>query len=270
MRHRRVTHVVHLPERSTGMSTPSSSCQHCGTSLPAGTDARRRYCSPACRTAAYRSRRTGQVESPAVARVRELEALVSSLSTENGQLRGRVRDRDERIHRLAGQLAAEQRTADRAIRGQAGRTVAVRDRLADRTRELSAVSADRDRVATELSETADTLATLRRSWTLHAGRTPDSQEVATLRRTLAGVRADRDTLARRYDELSAAADSYLAERRQLQGIVRQWDRLCRRLDKATGGRPRTEADRNTLGTWRAFRRAVSGQQATAGRTGGAR
>ena len=241
--------------------------------MPDGSDARRRYCSPACRTAAYRSRRTGQAESPAVVRVRELEAQVSELSTQNGQLRGRVRDRDERIHRLAGQLSAEKRTADRAIRGQVGRTLAVRDELDVRTDQVASLSADRDRVATELATATATLSELRRSWTLTGGRTTDNEDTDTLRRTLATVRADRDTLARKYDELAAAADSYLAERRQLQGIVRQWDRLCRRLDKATGGRPRTEADRHILATWRAFHRAVSGQAPStvrADRSGGVR
>lgn len=193
---------------------------------------------------------------------------MATLSTENGQLRGRVRDRDERIHRLAGQLSAEKRTADRAIRGQVGRTLAVRDQLDVRTTEVDTVSADRDRVASELATA--TLSALRRSQTLHDGRTPDADEVATLRRSLAAVRADRDRLATAYDELSAAADNWAAERHQVQGIVRQWGQLCRRLDQATGGRPRSEADRHILATWRAFRQAVSGQITAGGRTGGAR
>lgn len=263
------------------MNASQRSCAHCTAPLPADSTSRRRYCSPRCRKAAART------ASDAATRLARLEAEVHqlklrrdvlehqvlSLSTENGQLRGRVRDRDERIHRLAGQLSAEKRTADRAIRGQVGRTLAVRDELDVRTDQVANLSADRDRVATELVTATATLSELRRSWTLTGGRTPDSQEVATLRRTLAGVRADRDRLATAYDELSAAVDSYVAERRQVQRIVRQWDRLCRRLDKATGGRPRTEADRHILATWRAFHRAVSGQASSAGgadRAGGAR
>lgn len=195
---------------------------------------------------------------------------MAALSTENGQLRGRVRDRDERIHRLAGQLSAEKRTADRAIRGQVGRTLAVRDQLDVRSTEVATVSADRDRVASELATATATLSDLRRSQTLHDGRTPDAEEVAALRRSLAAVRADRDRLATAYDELSAAADSWAAERRQVQGIVRQWGQLCRRLDKATGGQPRSEADRHILATWRVFRQAVSGQVTAGGRTGGDR
>ena len=52
----------------------SRSCIHCARPLPDGSPSSRRYCSAACRTAAYRARTTSTPPHPAVARVAELEA----------------------------------------------------------------------------------------------------------------------------------------------------------------------------------------------------
>jgi len=60
----------------------------------------------------------------------------------------------------------------------------------------------------------------------------------------------------KYRELSEAARYAATERKHLQGIVRQWDAMCIRLYKATGGRPRREADKKVLATWSRFRELV--------------
>ncbi|TFI47278.1 hypothetical protein E4A41_08750 [Micrococcus endophyticus] len=87
-------------------------------------------------------------------------------------------------------------------------------------------------------------------------------ELARLRVSVARLRQDNESLSAQLRELSAAAEVAATERRQLQGIVRQWDTLCRRLAKSVTGQTVTATDKRILATHARFRSAVS----AAGRT----
>lgn len=165
-----------------------------------------------------------------------------SAETRIGQLTGQVRRKTDQVRQLAKLLAAERRSADKAIRDQAERTVAVR--------------ADKAALAGQLAD-------LRRSWTQQPPATAVATAVATeadmaeLRRTVATLRQDNESLSAQLRELSAAAEVAATERRQLQGIVRQWDTLCRRLAKSVTGQTVTATDKRILATHARFRSAVS-------------
>ena len=160
------------------------------------------------------------------------------------QIRGRVRDRDYELAELRLQLAAERRSSARAIAGQASRTAGVRGQLATVTGELFA---------------------LRRNWSATADDTVASVKVTDLRQQLATVQERYEQLATGYQELADAAELAATERQQLQGVVRQWDTLCKRLYKATGGQPVAAADRDILATWTRFREAVATPAGNRGR-----
>ena len=93
----------------------SRSCRHCARPLPDGSPASRRYCSAACRTAAYRARTTSTPPHPAVAKVAELEAQLVAAETRIGQLTAATRRKTDQVKYLARLLADERRSADTAI-----------------------------------------------------------------------------------------------------------------------------------------------------------
>lgn len=222
----------------------SRSCTHCARPLPDGSPASRRYCSAACRTAAYRARTTSTPPHPAVARVAELEAQLVAAETRIGQLTATVRRKTDQVKHLAGLLAAERRSADTAIATQAVRTQAVRS--------------DNARLAGQVAD-------LRRSWSVATADTDlTPEQVAALRGQLAAVRGQLEQLSGRHRRLSAAAEVAATERGQLQGIVRQWDTLCRRLAKAVAGQPVSPADKRILATHARFRSALAGPDRTRG------
>lgn len=222
------------------MSTTIRRCAHCSELLPEGADARRRYCSDACRMAAYRRRQTASPERTEAARLRSRLDWVSAQLVEKetalAQSRGRVWDRDRELAALRVQLADERRRGAKAIVGQANLTAGVRERLATASRELSA---------------------LRRNWSATAEARVAAAEVTGMRDQLATVQDRYAQLAAKYQELSEAAELAATERQQLQGVVRQWDTLCKRLYKATGGQPAAAVDRDILATWTRFRQAVA-------------
>ncbi|MEX3565332.1 hypothetical protein [Micrococcus endophyticus] len=216
-------------------------CAHCADPLPEDASPRQRYCTHACRSAAYRARTAGQAPDPAVlaltAQLDAERAQRRDAETRIGQLEARVRRKTEQVQQLAGQLAAERRSAAVAIAGQANRTVAVR--------------ADNAALAGQLSA-------LRRSWSVAtAGTDLTPDEVAALRGQLSALRARYEGLSVRHRRLSAAAEAAATERAQLQGIVRQWDTLCRRLAKAVAGQPVAAVDKRILATHARFRSAVA-------------
>ncbi|NUL44095.1 hypothetical protein F7P69_02635 [Cellulosimicrobium funkei] len=160
------------------------------------------------------------------------------------QIRGRFRERDHELAELHIQLAAERRSSARAIAGQASRTASVRGQLATATGEVLA---------------------LRRNWSATADDTVASVEVTGLRQQLATVQERYEQLASGYQELADAAELAATERQQLQGVVRQWDTLCKRLYKATGGQPAAAVDKDILATWTRFREAVAAPAGNRGR-----
>lgn len=217
--------------------TASRSCAHCATHLPEGASSKRRYCGPACRTGAYRTRTAGTPAHPAMARVAELQTQLTAAETRIGQLTASNRRKTGQVKQLAGLLAAERRSADTAITAQAVRTHAVR--------------ADNARLAGHVAD-------LRRSWsvaTADTDLTPD--QVAALCGQLATLRGQYEQLAGQHRRLATAAEMAATERAQLQGVVRQWDALCRRLAKAVAGQPVSAADKRILATHARFRAALT-------------
>lgn len=100
------------------------------------------------------------------------------------------------------------------------------------------------------------MATVKRNWSIQADAARAGETVTELRTRLATVTDKYRELAMKYKELMGAAKYAAAERKHLQGIVRQWDSMCKRLNTATGGRPRKEVDKKTLATWKQFRKLV--------------
>lgn len=112
-------------------------------------------------------------------------------------------------------------------------------------------------VRQQLAVANSELANLKRNRTARAAaQDTTGQENDRLHKQLATVTGQYNELAAKYDDLSASAERAATERTQVQALVRQWDAMCVRLYKATGGRPRKAADKKILATWTQFRKAV--------------
>lgn len=223
-------------------------CESCGEWLPEGSRRNKRFCDEACKKAAAR-RRARPVTSTSKGVVdRDRLALVSAQLVQAEaaltQIRGRVRDCDRELAELRHQLAVERRASARAIADQASRTAGVRGQLATATGELFA---------------------LRRNWSAAVEGKLASVKVAGLRQQLSTVQERHQQLAIMYQELVVAAELAATERQQLQGVVRQWDTLCKRLYKATGGQPAAPVDKDILATWTRFREAAAAPVGDRGR-----
>lgn len=164
-----------------------------------------------------------------------MEDAFYALQAEHRKLSNRLVSRDRKIRRLKYALdRAEQQVATVAME-QASRTHDVRQQLAAANSQV---------------------ATLRRNWSVRSDAEVAGETVTKLRTQLATVTGHYNELVDKYKELTAAAKSAANERKHLQGIVRQWDALCVRLNKATGGQPRKESDKKILATWTRFRKIV--------------
>lgn len=220
--------------------TDSRRCESCGERLPEGSRRNKRFCDGACQKAGVRLRNRSATAASTRLAARDRLAVVSAqlvqAETALAQSRSRLRARDLQLAELRVKLAAERRSSAKAIAGQANRTAAVRDQLATVSGELSA---------------------LRRNWSATSEARVTTVKVTGLRDQLATVQDRYAQLAAKYQELSEAAELAATERQQLQGMVRQWDTLCKRLYKATGGQPAAAVDRDILATWTRFRQAVA-------------
>jgi len=155
---------------------------------------------------------------------------------EQFKLKQKLADKDCRIRRLQRALNRAEYQVETAANEQAERTHHVRQRLAVANSEV---------------------AELKRNWSARSNaEDATGQERDRLRHQLATLSGQYNELAAKYDQLSASAQRAAKERKQLQALVRQWDAMCVRLYKATGGRPRREADKKILATWTQFRKAV--------------
>lgn len=223
-------------------------CESCGTKLPEGSRKNKRFCNAACQKADARRRTRPTASTTARAAPRDLLAVVSAqlvqAETALAQNRSRLWDRDRELAELRVQLAEARRSATMALVGQAKRTAGVRDRLATATGELSA---------------------LRRKWSNTDEARVATDEMTGLREQLATVQDKYGQLSTRYQELYEAGDLAATERQQLQEVVRQWDTLCKRLYKTTGGQPAAVVDRDILATWARFRQAVATPSGNRGR-----
>lgn len=213
-------------------------CKSCEQELPASAPAQQKYCSPTCRER-MKKRRTRLKRSTTdhleLQRLQAIEQRYDELQTHHRRLQQRLEVRDLKIRRLEHALRRADLQVEAAAETQAQRTRAVRDELAMANNEV---------------------ATLRRNWSRKAAAVNSSHEVTELRERLAVVTQRYESLVAKYRELSEAARYAATERKHLQGIVRQWDAMCIRLYKATGGRPKREADKKILATWSRFRELV--------------
>lgn len=223
-------------------------CESCGKRLPKGSRKNKRFCDAACQKAGSRCRTRPAATTSKRATARDLLAVVSAQLVQAeaalAQSRGRLWGRDREIAWLRAELAEARRSATGALVSQANNAAGVRERLATASRELSA---------------------LRRNWSATAEARVATAEVAGLRQQLATLQDKYGQLSARYQELSEAAELAATERHQLQGVVRQWNTLCKRLYKATGGQPATAVDKDILATWTRFRQAVADPSGNRGR-----
>lgn len=164
-----------------------------------------------------------------------MQSDFEELQVEYRKLSNRLAGRDRNIRRLEYALDEAERQVARVATEQASRTHYVRQQLAAANSQV---------------------ATLRRNWSVRADAEMAGETVTNLRTQLATVTGHYNELVDKYKELTAAAKSAANERKHVQGIVRQWDALCVRLNKATGGQPRKESDKKILATWRRFRKIV--------------
>ncbi|MFC4371899.1 hypothetical protein [Citricoccus nitrophenolicus] len=175
----------------------------------------------------------------------DVSAQLVQAETALAQSRGCLWSRDREISLLRAELAEARRSATRALVIQASDAAGVRDRLAKASSELSA---------------------MRRNWSAMSEARVATAEVTGLRQQLATLQDQYGQLSARYQELAEAAELAATERQHLQSVVRQWDTLCKRLYKATGGQPTAAVDKDILATWTRFRQAVSTGTGNRGRT----
>lgn len=214
------------------------SCKGCGNPLSEDAPPQRKYCSRQCSNREAKRRSRSRKTTKGRSLIEQLESLeneLTELRSQNRKLTQRLSDRDRKIRRLEHALRRADTQLETVAAEQAQRTRAVRDELAKANTEVAA---------------------LRRNWSRKAAAATDSQEVTELRERLAAVTHRYESLVAKYRELSEAARYAATERKHLQGIVRQWDAMCVRLYKATGGRPKREADKKVLATWSRFRELV--------------
>lgn len=98
----------------------------------------------------------------------------------------------------------------------------------------------------------------------------DPAEAAQTKAHLEQGRAAYRKLQAEYDQISQALDFAAQDRDVLHPVVVDWDRLCRMLHEATGGRPKSSRDRDTLETWHSLRPQLTGadRRRTDGGAGG--
>lgn len=219
-------------------STSERRCRECQKPLPDDARGNRRHCSNACKNRSA-ARRYRAKQRPAVKD--ELD--------QNGELQNKLDKSKKDVRTLEKRLAERNlkiRSLKNALKRAENQVEVAADEQAQRTRTV------RDQLATTQTE----MATLKRNWSVRSNADTASEPVTQLRTQLATVTGYYNELATKYQELTAAAKAAAEERKHLQGIVRQWDHLCKRLHVATGGRPRKNMDKKILTAWLRFRKLV--------------
>lgn len=218
---------------------PKRLCPSCAEELAEAAPAQQRYCSLTCRERMKKRRKRLKEGSPEPSELQRLQMVdqhVDKLESDYRKLLRRIEARDRKIRRLENALKRSDTQLEAVAADQALRTRAVRDELAASRAEV---------------------ATVKRNWSIQADAERAGETVTELRTRLATVTDKYRELTMKYKELMGAAKYAAAERKHLQGIVRQWDSMCKRLNTATGGRPRKEVDKKILAKWKQFRKIVS-------------
>ena len=213
--------------------TAARACVGCSAPLPEGSRTSRLYCTPTCRKRTARRRAAEAAEqSESTASRWHLDELHRQLSKERTQ-REREKITSQKRAEKIEQLERELGNRDRYIQEQA-------ERNATATRRAATLKIELDNLRTEHTALASI----------------DPAEVEQLRAHLEEGRTAYRELRQQYDAISAGLDGAVKEREGLQHVVRQWDRLCKRLNEQTNGKPRTERDQEILSTWRDFRQKM--------------
>lgn len=198
-------------------------CLSCEDPLPEGSRTTRRYCDNQCRQRAKRQRsRPAQTGRPSNAANWHMEQLRKELSSARRSLRQITETSEKRAARII-QLERQLANRDRYIQEQA-------ERNARANADAAALRIDLDLLRTEHEALTDL----------------DPVEFHENRKKLQEAR-------RAYRDIRDRIEGAAREREGLQNVVRQWDRLCKRLNEQTNGKPRTERDQEILATWKDFR-----------------
>jgi len=217
-------------------SQDQRACQECDRALPEDARRTQKYCSDTCQRRAGSRRFRAKRQAEKATSQTENEQLREVLEHWKAQYRKRneqLREHKLKIRRLQNALRTAEHQVEVAANEQALRTRAVRE---------------------ELAMSQSEVAMLKRNWSVRSAA--DDETVTKLRSDLATVTDEYNELATKYRQLTGAAKSAAEERKNLQGIVRQWDYLCKRLHVATKGRPRNDSDKKILATWSQFRKQV--------------
>lgn len=214
-------------------------CKGCKNTLSLEAHHNQKYCSAQCRqrekVRRFRQRRDPKTQEQ-THRLEDIESDFEQLKVHYEKQTERLAERDLTIRRLEHALNRAEHQVEVVADEQAQRTHDVRQQLATANSEVAA---------------------LRRNWSVRADADMAGPAVRQLRDQLSTVTGQYQELVAKYRELTEAAQYAANERKHLQGIVRQWDSMCVRLYKATGGRPRRESDKQIMATWTKFRKLVS-------------
>lgn len=208
-------------------------CSACEQPLPSNARRSRRYCDERCRNRAHRRRTTDASASrQSNAANWHIDKLRKNLRRTESTLESTKQTSQKRAERIE-QLERELGNRDRYIQEQA-------ERNATATRRAATLKIELDNLRTAHTAVASI----------------DPAEVEQLRAHLEEGRSAYRELRQQYDAISAGLDGAVRERESLQHVVRQWDRLAKRLNEQTNGKPRTEKDQEILSTWQAFRKQI--------------
>ncbi|GAA3278264.1 hypothetical protein [Nesterenkonia halobia] len=215
-------------------------CPNCLQGLDADAPAQQIYCAPRCREAAKKRRLRGNSAPDARDALDTSTRQIQQLTTQVGQMRQRLSERDETIRQLRSDLRSERRRIDRIAQREGERTRTVQQQLTAAKAELAAATADADRSAAPATGRPSGRTRGRGS-----DRTEElAEELAAVKdRLAAGQAAYRQLAAERADLAEMLIE---ADRRHtvMATVITHWDQLAGRLQQAVSGQPDTRISRD--------------------------
>lgn len=184
-------------------SLAQSQCVFCHAELSSGSRGTRKYCNDSCRNAAWRSSNR------------------HSNDEDNLRLTRHITELRRRIHRMDARLEAarDQRGKDRAtIRRAVLRAERAERQMREQAERLAHARNQSARYAAQRDEARRQL----------EGAPASGAEFDAVRRNLEKGRTAYRRLNDEYTSVVASLERVSVERRNLQSVVKDWDRLCRR------------------------------------------
>lgn len=210
-------------------------CPNCLQALDEDAPAQQIYCAPRCREAAKKRRLRGNSAPDARDALDTSTRQLQQLTTQVGQMRQRIAERDDTIRQLRSELRSERRRIDRIAQREGKRTRTVQQQLTAAKAELAAATAGGDRSAAPAT-----------GRTRGRGRDRSeelAEELAAVKdRLAAGQAAYRQLSAEREDLAEMLIE---ADRRHtvMATVITHWDQLAGRLQQAVAGQPATAISR---------------------------